>query len=256
MSYTLDQAGDPTEWQRLALLQNCYDPKTIPKLEQLGVAPGWCCFDVGAGAGSIARWLAERVAPNGCVLAIDLDTTLLDPLASPTISVKRMDIRCEELPEDADLVHSRLLLEHLPDRQEVLLRMVRALRPGGWILLTDTDFRAVRLSEADSAFDRLASVFAIATEAAGWNMQFGPELPSMLESVKLTDVAAECWQSYGRGNPSAILLARTYRRLRNLLIRHGADPADIDHVETRIASANVGVFSPMSWMAWGRRQPQ
>jgi|SRR5579864_2899527 len=253
MPYILDQAGDSTERERLTLLQSYYDVKTIPKLEQLGVAPGWRCHDLGAGAGSVSAWLSERVRPSGSVLAIDLDVTLLEPLASPTLSVRRHDIRIDELPKNADLVHARLLLEHLPDHEDVLHRMIRALRPGGWLLLTDTDFRTVRLSEPDPAFDRVASAFAAATRAAGWNIQLGPELASMLEKAGLTDVEAECWQTYDRGGIAGLLLARTYRRLRDKLVKHGAKPADVDRVETRIASGTVGMFGPTSWMAWGRR---
>src|SRR5579863_3360229 len=89
MAYVLDQAGDSNERARLGLLQTHYDLKTIPKLEQLGVSAGWQCIDVGSGAGSIAQWLAERVTPSGSVLAVDLDLTLLEPLASATLRVKR-----------------------------------------------------------------------------------------------------------------------------------------------------------------------
>jgi SAM-dependent methyltransferase len=252
MSYMLDQKGDPTERERLALLQSYYDAKTISHLTRLGVAPGWRCHDVGAGAGSIAQWLAQRVTPDGSVLAIDLDVTLLEPLASPVLSVRRHDIRREELPRGADLVHARLLLEHLPEAEVVLQRMVRALRAGGWLLLTDTDFRTVRFSEPEPAFERVASAFEAATRAAGWNTQFGPALPSMLEKAGLTDVQAECWQTYGRCGAPELLLARTYRRLREQLIRHGAKPAEVDHVEKQFASGAVGVFSPTSWTAWGR----
>ena len=255
MPYILDQTGDPTESERLALLQRYYDAKTIPKLRELGVATGWNCHDVGAGAGSIAQWLAEQVAPNGSVLAIDLDINLLEPLASETLSVRRLDIRTEDLPENADLVHARLLLEHLPDPEEVLGKLIRALRPGGWILLTDTDFTTVRISEPDPAFERIAAAFAEATRAAGWNMQLGPALAPMLESLGATDVGAESWQTYERGGLPASLLARTYRRLHDRLTAYGARSADVDRLETQIVNARVGIFSPTSWMAWGRRSP-
>ena len=253
MPYILDQAGDPMERERLALLQAHYDAKTIPKLEELGVAPGWHCHDIGAGAGSIAQWLASRVSPDGSVLAIDLDVNLLEPLASPPLSVRRLDIRTEELPGDADLVHARLLLEHLPERDEVLKRLIRALRPGGWILVTDTDFTTVRISKTDAAFGRMKSALFAAAHEAGWNIQLGPELATLLEQSGLTDVAAESWQTYGRGGIQANLFARTYRRLRDRLVNHGALPADIDRITTEMANAAVGVFGPTSWMAWGRR---
>jgi ubiquinone/menaquinone biosynthesis C-methylase UbiE len=251
--YTLAQAGDPTaERQRLELLESCYNPWTIASLQRLGVAPGWRCIEVGAGGGSIARWLAERVGPTGSVLAIDLDLRLLEPLATSTLAVRRLDICHEELPTDANLVHARLLLEHLPDPQTVLQRMTRALRPGGWLVITDADFRTVRLSAPHATFDRVASSFISAIRAAGWDTQLAPSLGSMFENAGLVDVSAESWQTYERGGALAVLFAATCRRLRDLLIAHGASAANIDDVE-EIASSNVGFFSPTSWTARGRK---
>jgi SAM-dependent methyltransferase len=249
----LDQAGDSSEKDRLDLLQRYYDAWTIRKLEELGVAPGWRCFDVGAGAGSIARWLADRVAPSGSVLAVDLDMTLLEPLASETISVRRHDVCSDDLPPGADLVHVRLLLEHLPDPEGVVRRLIRALRPGGCILLTDTDFTTVALHEPDARFDRVSAAFAGVTQNAGWNIRLGPFLGSLLERAGLNGVGAESWQSYGRAAPEGRLLAMTYRRLRDKLIACGAKPSDVDEVAEEIATGRAGTYAPTTWMAWGRR---
>jgi hypothetical protein len=35
-----------TESGRLQLLEVCLDPRTIGRLQQLGVAAGWCCLEV------------------------------------------------------------------------------------------------------------------------------------------------------------------------------------------------------------------
>ena len=43
--------------------------------------PGWRCAELGAGAGSVARWLLERGGRRGSVTAIDSDTALLADLA-------------------------------------------------------------------------------------------------------------------------------------------------------------------------------
>lgn len=59
------------ERRRLALIERCYDPITTSRLTQLGVGAGWRCLDVGAGGGSIARWLRDQVGPDGEVVAID-----------------------------------------------------------------------------------------------------------------------------------------------------------------------------------------
>ena len=39
-----------------------------------------------------------------------------------------------------DLVHARLLLEHLPERERALDKLVRSLRVGGWIVIEDVDY--------------------------------------------------------------------------------------------------------------------
>ena len=255
MAYTLDQAGDPTEKDRLAILQRYYDPRTIRALDQLPVAPGWRCVDAGAGAGSISRWLAQRVGSNGSVLAVDLDLTLLQALASPVLTVRCLDIRSEELPGDAHLVHARLLLEHLPDPHDVLERMVRALRPGGWLVLTDTDFTTVRFSESGEGFDRVTDAFVTAARAAGFDPRLGPELPSMFENAGLVDVTADVWQTYERPGDSTRLLAMTYRRFRDRLIGEGAAADDIARIERGLISGELGLYGPTSWMVLGRRPP-
>ncbi|MCW2990230.1 MAG: hypothetical protein JWM73_824, partial [Solirubrobacterales bacterium] len=63
-------SDDEVERRRLELLQRHHDPDSIAALERTGVGPGWRCLDVGAGAGSISRWLLGREAS---VLATDLD---------------------------------------------------------------------------------------------------------------------------------------------------------------------------------------
>src|SRR5262245_47444537 len=50
---------NPTELQRLRLLEAAADPFTQRCLQRLDIQPGWPCLEVGAGAGSIATWLAE-----------------------------------------------------------------------------------------------------------------------------------------------------------------------------------------------------
>ena len=98
------------ERRRLALIERVYDPATTSRLEQLGVGAAWRCLDVGAGGGSIARWLRDRVGPDGSVVAVDLDTRFFET----GIEARRLDILADELERDAyDLVHCRCLLHHL-----------------------------------------------------------------------------------------------------------------------------------------------
>lgn len=60
MTYLFDHAWKKAR-QRLAAMEAGLDPWTSDNLESRGIVPDWRCLEVGAGAGSIARWLSSRV---------------------------------------------------------------------------------------------------------------------------------------------------------------------------------------------------
>ncbi len=57
--YVFDNAAEQETRARFAALPRLYDPGTVRHLEALEVADGWRCLEVGASAGSIARWQAH-----------------------------------------------------------------------------------------------------------------------------------------------------------------------------------------------------
>ncbi len=129
----------PTERQRLHLLGQMLDPDTFRILEQRGIQPSWACLELGAGTGSIARWLASY-CPNGHVVATDSDTCFLSELSAPNLQVLLHDVVTEDFPAGSfDLIHARWLLANLPEREEVLAKAVTWLVPGGWLVIEDPD---------------------------------------------------------------------------------------------------------------------
>ena len=70
--YLLDNAQAEAA-QRMQVLARLYDATTRRVLSETGIARGWQCLEVGGGGGSVAHWMAERVAPAGSVLCTDLD---------------------------------------------------------------------------------------------------------------------------------------------------------------------------------------
>jgi hypothetical protein len=63
--YIFDNKSEEREFRRLQLVEAANDPTTIALLEETGIQPGWLCLELGAGAGSILRWLGHRVGPKG-----------------------------------------------------------------------------------------------------------------------------------------------------------------------------------------------
>jgi predicted O-methyltransferase YrrM len=72
MPYLVTNAAPETA-DRFAGLDAVFDPVTRGHLTRLGLSSGALCLEVGAGSGSVARWMADQVGPTGRVLAVDLD---------------------------------------------------------------------------------------------------------------------------------------------------------------------------------------
>jgi SAM-dependent methyltransferase len=246
----------PIEAQRLALLQELFDPLTVRQLEARGVAEGWRCLEVGAGPGSIARWLAARVGLSGTVLATDLDTRFLGELGMANVEVRRHDVVRDPLPKaEFDLVHARFLLEHVPERDEVIPRLVEALKPGGWIVLTDLDGSTVRERRPRRHFDRVMRATNALYAAAGWDPTFGARLPDALTQAGLEDVGAEGIQFYVRGATAAARFFWLMRfQLRERLVATGlTSERDIDRYLADLEDPSWGFFDATKWTAWGTR---
>ncbi|MEW6474046.1 MAG: methyltransferase domain-containing protein [Actinomycetota bacterium] len=187
-TYTLDNAWRAAR-ERLTLLEAACDPITEQHLDKVGIRPGWRCLEVGAGAGSVVRMLCDRVGAEGRVLAVDLEPALLADLSAPNLEVRRLDVVADELPEAAfDLVHTRAVLMHIPQRDDVLPKLVRALRPGGTLLLEEVDMRCA--FEPDDIFRRsLDAMYRPILEAnAGMDLFWAGTLPDLLGPAGLVDV--------------------------------------------------------------------
>jgi SAM-dependent methyltransferase len=254
--YMLPQEGvEEFERERLALLEEVYDPLTARQFDAIGVREGWRCLDVGAGGGSATRLLAERVGDPGSVLAIDLDTRLLAPLASERVEVRRHDLLADPLPDGAfDLVHARNLLMHLPARVDALRRLLAAVRPGGWLALNEPDFNAVRLSPTNASWRRTWSAFCDAAVAGGWDPGYGARLVSDLEALDLVKAHADVViQNSPGGGLRARLFADTLERFRERMLALGATEEDLDAAQRLLRDPGLTFHSPVSTTAWAQR---
>lgn len=254
--YALGQEGaEELEHARLLLLAQRYDPFTIRQLDAIGVGEGWRCLDVGAGQGSVTRLLVERVGATGSVVATDLDTRLLEPLAGDRVEVRQHDLLVDPLPDAAfDLAHARNLLLHVPAPLDALRRLASAVRPGGWIAIGDVDFATIELTPSSAPWQRTRSAFWDAASGAGWDIRYGVRLVTDLQAMGVADVQGEYVIRNERGgSTSAILFAHTLERLRERMLSHGADPDDMDETQRLLSNTDVGFRSPSISTGWGRR---
>jgi 2-polyprenyl-3-methyl-5-hydroxy-6-metoxy-1,4-benzoquinol methylase len=136
-SYMMSGAETNSESTRLRNIQQASDSFTIKHLEATGIGQGWRCLEIGAGGGSIAAWLGDRVGASGSVVATDVDIQRLSHLRAP-VEVRRHDIAHDDLESAAyDLVHCRLVLQHLTEPVVALHKMATAVAPGGWLVVEE-----------------------------------------------------------------------------------------------------------------------
>jgi len=249
------------ELDRLRLLEHEYDPSTIRHLIDLGVREGWRCLEVGPGAGSIARWLGERVGSRGQVVAADIDPRFLGDLDVPNIEVRRLDIMRDELEVGSyDVVHCRFLLMHMPDPEAVLQRMISALRPGGWVLAEEPDHVSVEAVDAehpraDAFNDAFRKRIRLLTDAGIMDLRMGRSLPTLFANVGLVDIANEGVARIARGGDTTSLVqVPTWAAIDDRLRRDGLF-SDAESTNTRRALEDPTFMYREQLMqaAWGRR---
>ncbi|MBI3465878.1 MAG: methyltransferase domain-containing protein [Planctomycetes bacterium] len=226
MSYLFTHE-DQAERERLAAIEAGLDPFTIECLERIGVREGWQCLEVGAGAGSIAEWLCRRVGPSGKVVATDLQTKFLEAIDAPNLIVRKHDVTKEDFePQAFDLVLARKVLEHLPDPSAALRRMAAALRPGGWLLVEDTDLASfIRVSFPHrERFERAYRKFLEALDSAGFQANLGVRLGDELRAVGLRDVSLKGFlieATGGSDHPGNKVYRMTVQRMRERMVKAG-----------------------------------
>lgn len=193
--YPFDNAA-PQAGERFARLAALYDGVTTRHLDLLGIGPGWRCLEVGAGGGSIARFMSERVGSSGHVLATDINTDWFPASLAAKVDVRHHDIGVDPLAESAfDLVHARAVLTFVPSREGALTRMIAALKPGGWLLVEELVHPVTEPPATESSDSELAKKSRRAIEEVirrrGGDPAFGRKVPGLILAAGLIDVGAE-----------------------------------------------------------------
>ncbi|MFJ8789579.1 methyltransferase [Streptomyces sp. NPDC102462] len=246
--------------QRFDAFATLFDPTTFRHLTDLGLGPGQRCWEVGAGGTSVVSWLAKTVGPTGKVVATDIDTSLLLPAARPPVEVRVHDVGAQEPPgEGFDLVHARLVLVHVPDRDRALRSMIQALRPGGRLLIEDADPALQPLICPDEyapeqqLANRLRKGFRRLLAERGADLSYGRRLPRLLREAGLRDVQADAY--FPLTSPAcAALESATVRQIRDRLVATGlATDEDIDQHLANVAAGGMDLATAPMISAWGRK---
>ena len=255
-TYLAAAMADAFERERLGLLGRLMNPMSARRLDRLGVTRGWRCLEIGAGDGSVARWLADRVGPEGHVVATDLDPRFLE---DRRVEARRHDILVDPLEMGAyDLVHCRAVLMHLAKPKRALARMTAAVRPGGWLLVEEGDVgtcRAVDPSHPAAAwFQEAQRRGAERIQATGLvDVRFGRRCRGLLEEAGLVDVEDETTTWKCRGGGQAARFQQMNLRLVQETLPNFLPEDDFERQSSLYDDPSFAFVFMAMVGAWGRR---
>lgn len=210
------------ERQRLVLMSELLDPLHRSLLERLGLRPGWRCLEIGCGNGSVSRWLASKVAPNGHVVATDLDLRYVGNLRAPNLKVQQLDILKDRVEAGTyDLVTARAVLHHVKSPKKALQHMSAFLKPGGVLLSIEPDFLPATAATPE-ALHAFWQAWLKWSESAGVDYFIGRKMPGLLSAARFNNVGAEGTTALYRGkSPWAEYWLDTIKELQPRLIESG-----------------------------------
>jgi len=220
IGYAPEQIAQLPEGANMGL--SCGNPTAIAQLQ-----PGQVVLDLGSGAGIDLFLAAKKVGPTGRVIGVDMTDAMI---AKANQNIRKgnytnVEVRkgiIEELPVDnasVDWVISNCVINLSPEKPRVFREIVRVLKPGGQMLVSDivaTDLpEEIRRSSAlysscvsgaigeDEYLAGLRAVGLVDVEVRARLVYDADQLESMASSE--SESACGC----SAGNPKLAALART-----------------------------------------------
>ena len=263
-SYIFDNAAETETAERFASLDALYNFRTFRFLETTGIGPGWHCLEVGGGSGAVAAWMAARVGPSGHVQVTDVEPRFIERSLCPrpaNMELRRHDVGIDPMPERAfDLIHARLVLQHVPQRHQALAGLVAALRPRGWLVIEEFDGRTMdrTIPTANAAdaecYTKMARAVGRLMDERGFEADWPRRLYQRLKAAGLVKVGMEGHLAVREGSSSGTRLdAANFTQVREEAVAKGLITSpEIDTLLERLAARDFAVFSPLMFTAWGR----
>lgn len=180
---------EPHEQERLTRLQGLLNASS---LRQLSIEGGERVLDVGSGLGNLSRAMARAGAQ---VVAVERDAKQIAECLRQAqaageehlVDVRQGEAKHPPLADDEwgrfDIAHARFILEHVQDPLAVVRSMLRAVRPGGRLVLEDDDHDVLRLWPALPAFEELWQAYICAYQDLGADPFVGRHLVSLLREA-------------------------------------------------------------------------
>lgn len=165
-------------------------------LDEIEIRPGSRVLDIGCGPMGILNLLSDRVRPHGEVIGVEREARFVETARSEltkrglnNVKVIQADALKTGLEKNSfDLVHERLVLINVPEREALLAEMLSLLRPGGTVALENNDNISWLCHPEHPSWKILRDAFFTAFHANGGDLFVGRRLPGLLRAAGVQDV--------------------------------------------------------------------
>ncbi|HZD91623.1 MAG TPA: class I SAM-dependent methyltransferase, partial [Pseudolabrys sp.] len=180
------------ELARLERQALVYAGLTRDSLRRAGIAPGMQVLDIGCGTGDVAFLAAETVGASGSVLAVDRAPAALDLARRRAEKNGVRNVRFQQgelgslaLDGGFDAIVGRLVVVYMSDPVASLRPLLRALRPGGILLLIEMDISSGTTVPLLPLFNRAMSWIRDVYARMGLEPETGSHLHALLRALDL-----------------------------------------------------------------------
>lgn len=157
-------------------------------LSELGLPAQGRFLEVGCGPGFVTEALRET-RPELSVVGLDLDPTLLGVARERFPAVRGDATRLPFAGASFDFVYARLVMRHLTNPAAALAEARRVLRPGGRVVIADTDDGAILVHPEPTGYRAVREARHRTHARRGADAFVGRKLPVMLRAAGFEDVA-------------------------------------------------------------------
>lgn len=195
----------PEEQARLSLLNDLLNDGSM---REIALSGGEKIVDFGSGLGQLTRRMARAAGASGRVVGVERSVEQLDlarRLARDAgeeslVDFRHGDVQMPPLEPDEwgtfDIAHARYVLEHVPDPLAVVRTMVRAVRPGGRVVIEDDDHDVFRFWPEPAGAVALWQAYQRTFDRNGNDPIVGRRLVSLLHEAG-ADPVRNTWIFFG-----------------------------------------------------------
>lgn len=214
--------------ERLEILASTLASSTEQFLKSTGSIDGMKCLNLGCGIGRVSFQIAKMIGSHGTITGLDIEDrniqiakTLAETEQLNNTTFNCFDVYNLQEQNKYDLIYSRFLLSHLADAKVVLQIIFNAAKPGGKILIEDTDFSGHFCNPPSTYFDQYVVLYQELLHKRGANANLGQQLVTLLKEVGFTQISFHISQIAHTHEEGKLMAEITFEGISDSLIEEG-----------------------------------